>query len=98
MWNTLTSKKKGAITLENGAALAVVFAVFIMVGSFVGNILAGVQANQTTNSTAFNITGFGLTGLVNLYNQSGNMGLVLGGVIIIGLLVGGFMIFRQGGQ
>jgi hypothetical protein len=56
-------------------------------------LAAGGQANCTT--VAWNATGFGLTGITNLANQSGNIGLILGAVIIIGLLLSAFMVSRK---
>ena len=54
--------------------------------------LAG-QSNCTT--VAFNATSSGLTGITNLASQSGTVGTILGAVIIIGLLMGAFMVGKS---
>ena len=57
---------------------------------------AKVQAGQVNCTTvASNATASGLTGVTNLANQSGTIGTILGAVIIIGLLLGAFMISRR---
>lgn len=66
---------KGAVSLADGAQLAIVFVVFVLINSIGGQILSGVQTGQTANSAAYNITGTGLTGLINLGGQNGTIGI-----------------------
>lgn len=47
-------------------------------------------ANSTT--VASNITGFGLTSLTNMTEQMPNVGLILVVAVIIGILVGAFLV------
>jgi len=54
---------------------------------------AGDAACKTV---AWNATGSGLTGVTNLAGQSGTIGTILGAVIIIGLLLGAFVMSRRG--
>jgi hypothetical protein len=91
------------VNLLESAYLAIAFVVFVVVITVGGSVLAGVQgtqytttcANYTTNtscySVAYNATGSGLSGITNLASQSGTIGTILGAVIIIGLLMGAFM-------
>lgn len=69
--------------------------VFVIVVSIGGSVLASIQASQTPASVAANATGFGLTGITNLAAQSGTIGTILGAVIIIGLLLGAFVMGRK---
>ena len=89
------------MNLMDAAGMAVAFVTFVIVVGVGGQILAGLQTSLTTyNSTggtgnitqsvAYNATGFGLTGVTNLANQSGTIGTVIGASIIIGIVVGAF--------
>lgn len=61
-----------------------------------GCTLALAQAGQANCTTvASNATGYGLTGIVNLASQSGTIGTILGAVIIIGLLMGAFLVGKS---
>lgn len=80
------------VNLIEAAYLAIAFVVFVVAVSIGGSVLAGVQNGQTVNSVAYNATGSGLTGIANLATQSGTIGTILGAVIIIGLLMGAFMV------
>jgi len=77
------------------AYMALGFVVFVVAIGIGASVLSGIQTGQTTNSVAYNATGFGLTGITNLANQSGNIGLILGAVIIIGLLLSAFMVTKK---
>lgn len=66
--------------------------VTILAAAFSGDILADVQSGQTANSAAYNITGFGLTTLTNMTEQMPNVGLILVVAVIIGILVGAFLV------
>ena len=92
------------------AYMALGFVVFVVAIGIGASVLSGIQTGQastagncaTTYATnascqtvAYNATGYGLTGVTNLANQSGNIGLILGAVIIIGLLLSAFMVSRR---
>ncbi len=79
------------MNLMEAAYLAIAFVVFVVVTSIGGSVLAGVQSQQTVNSVSYNATGFGLTGILNLAQNSSTIGVVIGAVILIGLLMGAFM-------
>ena len=78
------------MNLMDAAGMAVAFVVFVIVVAVGGSVLSGVQTGQTANSVAYNATGYGLTGITNLANQSGTIGTVIGAAIIIGIVVGAF--------
>lgn len=65
-------------------------AVSALVIAFGSNILNSVRGTMTENSTAWNSTGSGLTGLNSLATQLPNIGLIVAAVVIIGLLIAGF--------
>ena len=87
----------------------VVFVVAVAIGSSVlagvqngqynlanGCTLAAAQGGQANCTTvASNATQFGLVGTNNLALQSGTIGTILGAVIIIGLLMGAFMVGKS---
>ena len=72
--------------------MALAFVLFVVVVSVGGQVLAGVQSSQTANSVAYNATGYGLTGITNLANQSGTIGTIIGAAILIGIILGAFYI------
>ena len=83
------------VNLVEAGYMAIAFVVFVVAVSIGGSVLAGVQAGQTTNSVAYNATGSGLTGITNLATQSGTIGTILGAVLIIGLLLGAFLVGKS---
>ena len=83
------------VSLLESAYMAIAFVVFVIVVSIGGSVLSSVQTSQTTNGFAYNATANGLTGITNLAAQSGTIGTILGAVIIIGLLLGAFVMGRK---
>jgi predicted acyltransferase len=83
------------VNLIEAGYMAIAFVVFVVSVSIGGAVLASVQTGQTANSVAYNATGSGLTGIANLATQSGTIGTILGAVIIIGLLMGAFMMGKR---
>jgi hypothetical protein len=62
---------------------------------FPGNDTCGFANGTAVDQGAdFNSSGAGLTGLLNLSGQFSNIGTILAIVVIIGLLVGAFAVFR----
>ena len=80
------------VSLMEAGYLAIAFVVYVVITSVGGSVLTGVQSGQTANSVAYNATGYGLTGILNLSQQSGTIGTILGAVVMIGLLMGAFYI------
>lgn len=88
--NMMKRKKGQAIAsiFIGGVAGAVAFGVLVIALSLIGQVLTQQQATQTANTAAYNITGNGLTGALNVGNLVPTMGLVFGIVLVLGLLVG----------
>ena len=84
-----------AVTLGEAAGMALGFVLFVVVVSVGGQVLAGIQTSQTTNSVAYNATGQGLTGITNLAAQSGTIGTVIGAAVLIGIVLGAFYMAKQ---
>lgn len=78
--------------LQDLLPAVIVVVVVILAAAFSGDILADVAATQTANSAAYNITGYGLTTLTNMTQQMPNVGLILIVAVIIGILVGAFLV------
>lgn len=95
MQNRPVNTMKGVIGMESLVGFVVLLVVASLVAAFGAQILSSIQATMTGNSTAYNATGAGLTGIANLTGQFGNIGLIVAAVVIIGLLVGGFMVFGR---
>ena len=69
-------------------------------GTYNGSMscLAAAQAgifSSNCSTVASNATASGLGGITNLATQSGTIGTILGAVIIIGLLLGAFVMGRK---
>ena len=79
-------KKKGqAISMATLPTIIALFAVGILVLTFTADIVDDVNADQTALSAAANVSGAGLTGMVNLSDQFGNIGTVIGAGLIIAM-------------
>lgn len=98
MRNLLHRKKGQAIAsiFVGGVGGAIAFGVLVIALSLIGQVLAQQQSTQTTDSAAFNITGDGLTGVLNVGDLVPTMGLVFGIVLVLGLLVGLLVLFGSG--
>lgn len=56
---------------------------------------SGLVDKNGTENAAFNVSTEGGQGLVNLAQQFGNMGTIIAVIVIIGLLVGAFVLFNR---
>ena len=70
--------------------LGLLFGLTIIILSITGDVVSTVQATQTANSVAYNISGNGLTGMLNLSSQFSTIGTIVGLVLIVISLVAGF--------
>lgn len=70
--------------------LGLLFGLTIIILSITADVVATVQDTQTANSAAFNVSGNGLTGMLNLSSQFATIGTVVGLVLIVISLVAGF--------
>lgn len=89
-------KAQTSALLVGGVAFILSFLLLTIGASIGGDILTNIQADQTTDSVAYNITGKGLTGITKYSNQFGTVGLIAGAALIISVLVGGFAAVRGG--
>lgn len=87
--------KRGQIAGLTGNILQ--FAIVVIILAVVGIILANLQATQTTDSVGYNITGDGLTGVTNISNQLGLMGLIIVMGAILVIVLGIFAFNKLGG-
>ena len=79
-------KKKG-ITLAQFGSIALSFVVVAIILSMGGEILSQVQSGQTANSTAYSITGKGLTGMETFGNWLPTIAIVVAASVIIGIIL-----------
>ena len=93
-----TNKKGQAIAsiFVGGVGGAIAFGVLVIALSLIGQVLTQQQDTQTSGTAAYNITGSGLTGVLNVGNLVPTMGLVFGIVLVLGLLVGLLVLFGTG--
>jgi hypothetical protein len=87
-------KKAQAFSINSLPSIGIAVVVGILVMSFGALILGNVQADQTANSAESNVTGQGITTLLNVADNLPTVGIVIGAVIIIGTLLVAFR-FRQ---
>lgn len=93
-----SNKGQAAGVFTGLLAAAITFTVLILATSLVSGVVADVRADQTLNEADYNVSSRGLTGMLNLSGQYGNMGTVLAVVGIISLLLGAFAVFGRGRQ
>lgn len=77
--------------LIDSAYLVLGFVVLVITTAIGGSVLQGVQGSQTVNSSAFNATKDGVNGVLNFSSQMPVVGTILAAVVIIGLLLGAFV-------
>lgn len=91
-------KKAQAVTLANLPSIVALLVVGILIATFASDIVDDINGDQTANSAAANVSSNGLTGMLNLSGQFGNIGTVIGAGLIIGILVAAFAFSRLGGR
>ena len=72
--------------------LVIALIALVIVLSVGATILSEIQGTQTTDSTAYNITGEGLTGAESFSNLTPVMWLVGAAAVILSLLIGGLAV------
>ena len=92
----LAKTKKGFMDMNQAVMLALGLVVVAIVGSIGATILATNQASQTSGSYAYNISGYGLSGLNSFASQLSNVGLVGGLALILMVLFGGLYFLFAG--
>jgi hypothetical protein len=73
--------------LSSIALAFVVVAVTISIGA---TILSSTQTGQTTNSYAYNATGYGLTGTNTLATWLQTIAVIIAAAVVIGIIVNAF--------
>jgi hypothetical protein len=74
-------------SLQELVPIAIVFVVVTIVLSYGATIVSNVQAGQTTNSYAYNISGQGNSGLWNIAQNIPLLATIVVAAVIIGILV-----------
>jgi len=96
----MKSKKKGQMTLAQLPGAVIIFAVAVIVTSIMATVLANIQDTQTVNSTAYNITRTGLGATETFADFFDPIAVIIAAVVIIGLILGAFVLTgggRRGG-
>lgn len=75
--------------------VAMVFVVAAMIFGAGALALNAFQDTLPSTSVAHNVTRFTLNGLQNTTNQFGTIGTIIGIVILMGIVVGGFYVFGR---
>lgn len=92
---TKIGKKGQEVNFFTIVGIIGLFIVAVLFLTFGSDVVADVNADQTANSAAANVSTNGLTGLINLSGQFGNVGTVIGAALIIGVLITGFVVGRR---
>ena len=97
----MTNYKKGNIGMNSLVSFSVLLVVAALVAGFGAQILSSVSTSlhepiDGNATVASNAVDSAVTGIGNMTGQFGNLGLIISAVVIIGLLVGGFMVFGKG--
>lgn len=79
-----------AYTLRDLLPIALIMAVAIIATAISADVVSDVQDDQVADSTAYNISEFGLEGLLELGSWFPTIALVVAAAIIIGILVMSF--------
>lgn len=91
-------KKKGqSLGMGTLIAFGVAFVVAVVVLAMGGQTLTSVQSTQTTASAGANITGQGLSGLLQIGNNLSTIAIVGVLVVIIGLIVTVLVVLNRSG-
>lgn len=80
-------KKGQAFTINDLSSIGVTLVVVAIVLGLGATILASIQGGQTTNSVAYNASGFGLTGLATLASYVPTIALVAVAAVVIGIIL-----------
>jgi len=78
------------ISLQDMSAYALAFAVVAIVLGVGATILTQVQSTQTSGTTAYNATGYGLTGTSTMSQWLPIIAVIIAAAIVIGIIVTAF--------
>ena len=82
------------VRLNEFASVAITFVVIAIIIGIGGTVLDEVQDTQTTDSTAYNATGGGLTGIETFGNWLPTVAVVLVSALVIGIIAAYFYMGR----
>lgn len=91
----LFDKKKGQASIGDLPNLALGLGIAAIVIGVVMLILSNVGGNFTANSAEANATSDAVSGLSEVSTQFPTIGVIVGAVVIIGLVIGGFAFARR---
>ena len=80
-------KKGQAFTLSDLGNVGIALVVAAIILGLGATVLASIQATQTTNSVAFNATGYGLTGVSTLASYVPTIAIVAAAAVVIGIIL-----------
>ena len=78
------------ISLQNMSAYALAFAVVAITLAIGATILTQVQTTQTSGTTAYNATGYGLTGTKTMSEWLPIIAVIIAAAIVISIIVNAF--------
>jgi hypothetical protein len=93
-----TYKQKGQMSLAQLPTAVIVFTVAVIVTAVMATVLANIQTTQTVNSIAYNVTGQGLLAVNNFATFFSPISTIVAAVVIIGLILGAFVLARGRGH
>lgn len=82
------------MTINSLVPIGITLVVIAIVLSMGADILSNIQADQTSGSYAYNITGKGLEGVNELGSWQKTIALIVAAAIIIGIILSAFAIYR----
>ena len=85
--NLRTARQQKGLTVAALGAMALTVVVAAIIISMGSSILTELQGQQVENSTAWNATGKGLTGMITFANWIPMIALVVVAAIVIGVIV-----------
>jgi len=88
--------RKG-LTMAEFGGIALAFVTVAIILAMGGEVLSQVQSSQTANSTSYNITGKGLTGMTTFGDWLPTIAIVIAAAVIIGIIVAYFAFRGRGG-
>jgi lipopolysaccharide export LptBFGC system permease protein LptF len=87
MEKEMKNEKVAEFQIQDLLPIAIVFIVIAVAVAYGAQVLGNIQAGFTANTLAYNITGYGLTSLLNLANQLPTLATIVVAAVIIGVIV-----------
>ena len=88
-------KSKKAIGVENLLTYGILMVAVAIVLGFGAQILADIQATQTSGTAAYNSSAGGLNATNTFASWLDNIALIIVAAVIIGIIIGSFMIYTR---